>query len=74
MVPGVVGSNPISHPSTLASAGVFCRVLVAKTKLRQLNSASKQDDGFISGDVPGIDFDFDKLIGHWQVVAFVVDE
>ena len=24
MVPGVVGSNPISHPSTLASAGVFC--------------------------------------------------
>ncbi len=24
MVPGVVGSNPISHPRTLASAGVFC--------------------------------------------------
>ncbi len=24
VVPGVVGSNPISHPSTLASAGVFC--------------------------------------------------
>ena len=24
MVPGVVGSNPISHPSTLASARVFC--------------------------------------------------
>ena len=72
MVPGVVGSNPISHPSTLASAGVFCCVLVAKTKLRQLNSASKQDDGFIPGDIPGIDFD--KLIGQWQVVAFVVDE
>ena len=24
VVPGVVGSNPISHPSTLAAAGVFC--------------------------------------------------
>ena len=36
VVPGVVGSNPISHPSTLASAGVFVRQGCAWGRLAQI--------------------------------------
>ena len=42
VVPGVVGSNPISHPSTLASAGFLCVKVALGVELQKIQLFSIQ--------------------------------